>query len=433
MNIYTFFSLQAFIITILLTFFQPLVAQYQLHQVIADYKGIVRSVSFSSDQKTFAMAIDNNCTDYIIVIFILDNNGYWHCSQVLDRDSDGHTYLIKSIDFSPDGKTLVSGSWDTTIKIWRLSDDNQWRCTQTFDASNGGHDHWVHLVKLSPDGKTFVSASPWLVKMWFFSANNDWVYLQDIPGSYREISAPKFSCDSKKLAFISGSTIRLFYFDDIKWDNLQRLDHHNGINSPLISSLAFSADEKILVTASWDQIIKIWVLNHEGKWKNTQTFKLENFGDLSLEHFATETAFSLDGKMVACGSNKGIIKFYSRGDDSLWYEVRIKGGYHKDRITSLAFSSQGDYFVSGSSNGSIKIFMFNGRSWYYKQALDRDSCYVKELEFLCDEQSFISILMSGTIKIWKVGSDQEANKALSDLDLTSGKPNQFSWFNFSYI
>ncbi|MDM3848128.1 MAG: hypothetical protein PT116_24630, partial [Aphanizomenon gracile PMC638.10] len=33
----------------------------------------------------------------------------------------GHSKLVQSVVFSPDGKTLVSGSVDNTIKIWRVS------------------------------------------------------------------------------------------------------------------------------------------------------------------------------------------------------------------------------------------------------------------------------------------------------------------------
>ncbi|KAB8335893.1 WD40 repeat domain-containing protein, partial [Scytonema tolypothrichoides VB-61278] len=32
----------------------------------------------------------------------------------------GHTELVRSVAISPDGKTLVSGSGDNTIKIWRM-------------------------------------------------------------------------------------------------------------------------------------------------------------------------------------------------------------------------------------------------------------------------------------------------------------------------
>jgi len=32
----------------------------------------------------------------------------------------GHDESVWSISFSPDGKTLASGSWDKTVKLWKL-------------------------------------------------------------------------------------------------------------------------------------------------------------------------------------------------------------------------------------------------------------------------------------------------------------------------
>ncbi|MCU0518555.1 MAG: WD40 repeat domain-containing protein, partial [Oscillatoria sp. Prado101] len=32
----------------------------------------------------------------------------------------GHSRWVESVAFSPDGKTLVSGSGDSTVKIWRI-------------------------------------------------------------------------------------------------------------------------------------------------------------------------------------------------------------------------------------------------------------------------------------------------------------------------
>ncbi|NJM63330.1 MAG: WD40 repeat domain-containing protein [Oscillatoriales cyanobacterium RU_3_3] len=64
----------------------------------------------------------------------------------------GHGSWVKSISFSPDGKTLASASFDRAIKLWNVADGKE---IATFE----GHRDRVNDVHISPDGKTFVSAS----------------------------------------------------------------------------------------------------------------------------------------------------------------------------------------------------------------------------------------------------------------------------------
>lgn len=65
----------------------------------------------------------------------------------------GHKHAVASVAFSPDGKRVISGSYDMTIRVW--------------DAKTGevvigpleGHQNRVHSVAVSPNGKQLVSGS----------------------------------------------------------------------------------------------------------------------------------------------------------------------------------------------------------------------------------------------------------------------------------
>ena len=34
---------------------------------------------------------------------------------------EGHSSVVTSVSFSPDGKRIVSGSFDSTVKVWDVS------------------------------------------------------------------------------------------------------------------------------------------------------------------------------------------------------------------------------------------------------------------------------------------------------------------------
>ena len=72
----------------------------------------------------------------------------------------GHTGAVMSVAFSPDGKTLASGGWDNTIKLWDIA-------AGTLARTLTGHTDSVRSVAFTPDGKALASASDdHTVKLW---------------------------------------------------------------------------------------------------------------------------------------------------------------------------------------------------------------------------------------------------------------------------
>ncbi|MCS7161473.1 MAG: WD40 repeat domain-containing protein, partial [Gemmatales bacterium] len=73
----------------------------------------------------------------------------------------GHTGSVYSVAVTPDGKYVVSGSRDNTVRLWDLASGKEVRRFT-------GHTNWVLSVAVSHDGKYVVSGSEdKTVRVWY--------------------------------------------------------------------------------------------------------------------------------------------------------------------------------------------------------------------------------------------------------------------------
>ncbi len=155
----------------------------------------------------------------------------------------GHSDWVDSVAFSPDGKTVASGSRDKTIKLWDVA-------TAKEIATLSGHSDWVVSVAFSPDGKTLASASyDETIRLWDVATTKEIALFRH--GKF--VKSVAFSPDGKTLA--SGSrytTIKL-------WDvaSAKEISQLSGQEDWVIS-VDFSPTGKLLASGSADGTIKLW-------------------------------------------------------------------------------------------------------------------------------------------------------------------------------
>ena len=293
---------------------------------LLQHGGGVRTVEFSPvDASLVASAGESS----VIKLWNLRNNTV--------KTLNGHTGIVNSIAFSPNGELLASVSDDKTLKLWDVR--SQQNIATLTDIADGFQ--WqIKSVAFSPDGQLLATVGGKHVKLWDVNSRTEIAILRH--ENWGQTVA--FSADGAVLAVGDESrdgsgTVKIWNVRNQKVIATLKDD------LVVVRAVTFSSDDRYLASSHYNGEVKVWNVSD---WERLYT--IPQAGDYDI-------AFSPDGKMIA-GTGSGYVSI-------LWAEegtraVRIPGpiGWRHP----VDFSHDSATLAVGAEDGIIRIWRIDTSS-----------------------------------------------------------------------
>ncbi|KAL3529205.1 hypothetical protein ACH5RR_008527 [Cinchona calisaya] len=217
----------------------------------------VLSVAFSIDNRQIVSA----SRDKTIKLW----NTLGECKYTI-QDGEAHTDWVSCVRFSPNTlqPTIVSGSWDRTVKIWSLSN-----CKNR--ATLAGHTGYVNTVAVSPDGSLCASGGKDGVILLWDLAEGKKLYNLDAGSIIHSLC---FSPNRYWLCAATESSIKIWDLEsksivvDLRVDLKQESEmaaegttiQTTAAKNKIIycTSLNWSADGSTLFSGYTDGVVRVW-------------------------------------------------------------------------------------------------------------------------------------------------------------------------------
>lgn len=275
----------------------------------------------------------------------------WQSEQYVMKQQ-GHSNVMSSLAYSPDGNFIVTGGYDGKVKVWNV---NSGFCFLTFSEHTSG----VTGIDFSRNKKFFVTASLDGTVRAF-----DMVRYRN----FKTLTAPRlvqFSCVavdySGELIAAGAQDVFDIHLWSLKYGKiLEVLSGHEGP----VASLDFSPvpTSSMLVSGAWDHEIKIWnCLENSGEHINVDlmfdvacvAFKPngEEFAVATINSTISILNVKTGGQMYSIEGRKDV--GMSKGDSDI---ISAQKSLETKYFTSITYSADGECILAGGKSKFVCIY-----------------------------------------------------------------------------
>jgi WD40 repeat protein/transcriptional regulator with XRE-family HTH domain len=326
----------------------------------------VKTVVFSPDGRSALSASD----DKTLILWDV-------ASGTKIRTFVGHTDVVQSAVFSPDGRSALSASDDKTLILWDVATGTKIRSFQQ------EHTAAVQSAVFSPDGRSALSASDdKTLILWDVAGGTP---IRRFAGHKDEVKTVAFSPDGRSA--LSGSDDKTLILWDVASGAQLRsfVGHTAGVNA-----VAFSPDGRSALSASDDKTLILWDVASGAQLRSF----VGHTGEVNA------IAFSADGRTALSGSQDTTVRLW---DIATGASIRTLIG-HGATVNSVAFSPNSHTVLSASTDRDLRLWdIDNGAEL---RRLDGHADGVERVTFSHDGQYILSAADDQTLILWDAAKHQ---------------------------